>query len=283
MAQLAWGTANLVTIELGLIVEFPEPVRIVLIGIIRAIVKKKLSGKEITALQLQVNFVASIDFDKKFIKLDATLFQSKLIGMTLTGDMALRVKYGSNADFAITIGGFFPGFQPPALELPAKINMLQIVLNSGNPLITVGCYPAVTSNTVQFGINGLFKLSKWGVSINGIITFDALFQISPFHFEVDIHVYFGASWHGYDFASIEVYGTFSGPSPWHVTGSLRLSVWIFSKTVDIDETWGDDDDSVMERISVLPLLAQDLRCGCQLGENCGQHRYSRYFKKRFEE
>ena len=258
MAQLAWGPANLVTIELGLIIEFPEPVRIAIIGIIHAIVKKKSFGKEIIALQLQVNFLASIDFDRKYIKMDASLYQSKLISMELTGDMALRVKYGSNADFAITIGGFFPGFQPPALELPAKITMLQIILNSGNPYIAVGCYLAVTSNTVQFGISGIFKLSKWGVAILGTISFDALFQISPFHFEVDIHVFLGASWHGYDFAHIKVDGTFSGPSPWHVTGSMELSVWIFSKTVQIDEYWGEDDDSAMEKISVLPLLAQDL-------------------------
>ena len=86
---------------------------------------------------------------------------------------------------------FFRASSPPALELPAKITMLQIILNSGNPYIAVGCYLAVTSNTVQFGISGIFKLNKWGVAILGTISFDALFQISPFHFEVDIHVFLG--------------------------------------------------------------------------------------------
>lgn len=258
MAQLAWGAASIVTIELGLILEFPEPLTVVLLGVIRAEVKKKLFGKEITALHLQVNFRISIEFDRKFIKLDAALYHSKLIGMELTGQMAVRVKYGSNPDFAISIGGFFPGFQPPALELPAKIERLQIILHSGNPYIAVGCYLAVTSNTIQFGISGTFKLEKYGCKILGNISFDALFQISPFHFEVDIHMFLGVSWHGYDLASIKLDGSFSGPSPWHVTGTLKLSVWIFSKTVHVNETWGNNDDAALEKVRVLPLLAQDI-------------------------
>ncbi len=68
-----------------------------------------------------------------------------------------------------------------------------------------------------------------------------------------------ASWRGYEFAAIEIDGLFSGPSPWHVAGSLRLKVWIFSKTVHLEETWGEDDSSRLESVQVLPLLKEDLR------------------------
>jgi hypothetical protein len=178
--------------------------------------------------------------------------------MKLEGDMALRLKYGANPDFAFTIGGFHPRFQPPALELPAQMRRLQIVLRSGNPSITVGCYLAVTSNTIQFGVAGLFVFKKWGVGIRGELSFDALFQLSPFRFETDLHFLLAASWKGYDFASIEVNGTFAGPSPWHLQGSLRLKAWIFSKTVSLDETWGDEDEARLEEVRILPLLAEDL-------------------------
>ena len=258
MAKLAWGPKSIITAELGLILEFPNPVRLALIGVLRSQITKKFRGKEFTALQLQVNFIASIDFDKQFIRLDATLFQSKLLGLKLEGDMALRLKYGTNPDFAVTIGGFHPRFQPPALNLPATMRRLQIVLRSGNPSITVGCYLAVTSNTIQFGVAGLFVFKKWGVSIRGELSFDALFQLSPFRFETDLHFLLAASWKGYDFASIEVNGTFAGPSPWHIQGSLRLKAWIFSKTVSLDETWGDADETQLEGVHILPLLAEDL-------------------------
>jgi len=259
MGQIEWGPKNLVTIELGLIVEFTEPVRLALIGVLKAVVSKEIAGEERTVLQLQVNFAGIFDFEKRFIRFDATLFESTLLGMKLEGDMALRIKYGPSSDFALTIGGFHPDFQPPALDLPANIRRLQITLRPDNPSIIVTAYVAVTSNTFQFGAAGIFKFEKWGVKIRGELAFDALFQFSPFRFEVSLYFLLSASWHGYEFAAIEIDGMFSGPSPWYIAGSLRLKVWIFSKTVHIEEAWGEDDNSRLESVRVLPLLTEDLR------------------------
>jgi hypothetical protein len=259
MAKLAWGPKDLITIELGLILEFPDPVRLALIGVLRAVISKTLSGKNVTVLNLQVNFAGSIDFDEKYIRFDASLYQSKLLDMKLEGDMALRVKWGDNSDFVVTLGGFNPTFQPPALDLPAQIHRIQIILLSGNPSLSVGCYMAVTTNTFQFGVAGLFTFNKWGVGIKGELTFDALFQRNPFHFTTDLHFLLSASWKGYTFASLEIDGSFDGPSPWDIKASLTLSVWIFSKTISLDETWGDADDTVADLIDILPLLAADLQ------------------------
>ncbi len=259
MAKLNWGPKNIITLEMGLILKIPSPVYIGLIGVLKSVVKKKIAGVELSIVELQVNFAAYIDFEKKFISFDAKLYKSKLLQLTLEGEIALRIRYNDNPDFAFTIGGFHPDFQPPALNLPAQMLRLKIIIRSGNPEITASCYFAITSNTVQFGIAGLFVFKKWGVGIRGELSFDALFQLSPFRFETALHFLLAASWKGYDFASIEVDGSFSGPSPWHITGSLKLKVWIFSKTVSLDETWGDGDDSSLERVDVLPLLAEDLQ------------------------
>ncbi len=282
MAQLNWGPKNIVALELGLIIEFPEPVRMAIIGVLRTVISKKIGGKDYTVLNLQVNFVAAIDFDKRFISFDASLFESKLLYMKLEGDMALRVRYSDNPDFAVTIGGFHPRFQPPALDLPAKMKRLQIILHSGNPEITVTCYLAVTSNTIQFGVGGLFIFKKWGVGIRGELAFDALFQLSPFRFQTDVYLLLAASWKGYDFASIEVNGSFSGPSPWRIAGSLKLKVWIFSKTVSLDETWGDEDEAALENVNVLPLLADDVRNIANWEHTTGQTRIAVMLRKEKE-
>ncbi len=258
MAKLNWGPRNIISLELGLILKFPSPVYIAIIGVLRSVIKKKLAGAEFNVLELQVNFAATIDFEKRFISFDATLFNSKLLQLKIEGDICLRIKYDDNPDFAVTIGGFHPDFEPPALNLPAIIRRLKVIIRSGNPEITAECYFAITSNSVQFGIAGLFLFKKWGVQIRGELSFDAIFQLSPFQFRTDVHFLLSASWKGYDFASIEVNGSFSGPSPWHIKGSLRLSVWIFSKTVSLEETWGDDDETRIEQVDVLPLLIADL-------------------------
>ncbi|MEB2777396.1 DUF6603 domain-containing protein [Algoriphagus sp. D3-2-R+10] len=259
LLQIAWGPKGLISIEAGFIVEFPEPVRLTIIGVLKALVQKKVKGKEITALNLQCNFLGIFDFEKQFIRLDAVLFNSTLCGLKLDGDLALRIRYNSNPDFVLSVGGFHPNFQPPSLDLPAEIKRLQIILRSGNPSVIVSAYVAVTSNTFQFGVAGVLKFEKWGVKILGELSFDALFQFSPFCFEVSVHFLLSASWKGYEFAAIELNGLFAGPSPWHVEGSLRLKVWIFSKTVHLDESWGDEDATRLESIRILPLLTADLQ------------------------
>ena len=258
MGQFGWGPKNLVTIELGLILEFPEPVRLILMGVLKAEVGKKIADKEVNVLKLQCNFFGLIDFEKKFIRFDAVLFESTLAGLKLAGDLALRIKYGANSDFVLTLGGFHPHFQPPALDLPADIRRLQIILRSGNPSLIVSAYVAITANTFQFGVAGVLKFEKWGVKIVGELSFDALFQFSPFRFEISVHFLLSASWKGYEFAAIELNGLIAGPSPWHIEGSLTLKVWIFEKTVHLDETWGDEDTKRLESVRIIPLLTADL-------------------------
>ncbi|WP_140160513.1 DUF6603 domain-containing protein [Algoriphagus antarcticus] len=258
MLQIAWGPKGLISIEAGFIVEFPEPVRLTIIGVLKALVQKKVKGKEITVLNLQCNFLGIFDFEKQFIRLDAVLFNSTLCDLKLDGDLALRIRYNSDPDFVLSVGGFHPNFQPPALELPAEIKRLRIILRSGNPSIIVLAYVAVTANTFQFGVAGELKFEKWGVKILGELSFDALFQFSPFCFEISVHFLLSASWKGREFAAIELNGLFSGPSPWHVEGSLSLKVWIFSKTVHLDESWGEGDDTRLESVRIIPLLTDDL-------------------------
>lgn len=259
LLQVAWGSKGLISIEAGFIVEFPEPVRLTIVGVLKASVKKKVKGKEITALNLQCNFLCIFDFEKQFIRLDAVLFNSTICGLKLDGDLALRIRYSSDPDFVLSIGGFHPDFQPPALDLPTEIKRMQIILRSGNPSIIVSAYVAVTANTFQFGLAGVLKFEKWGVKILGELSFDALFQFNPFCFEIGVHFLLSASWKGHEFAAIELDGLFSGPSPWHVEGSLRLKVWIFSKTVHLDESWGDKDDTQLESVRIIPLLSDDLK------------------------
>lgn len=258
LGQFIWGPKGLVNIDLGLVIEFPEPVRLAILGVLKAKVGKKIGEEEHNVLTLQCNFFGVLDFERRFIRFDASLFESTIAGKKIEGDLALRVRYGNNPDFVLTLGGFHPVFQPPALELPADLRRLQIMLRSGNPEITVYCYVALTANTFQFGVAGVLRFEKWGVKILGELSFDALFQFSPFRFEVTVHFLLAASWKGHDFAAIEMNGLFAGPSPWHVEGSLTLKFWKFSKTVHLSETWGDEDQTQMESIRVQALIVEDL-------------------------
>ena len=100
--------------------------RLVILGVVRGI----LPDERAAILRLQVNFLGVIDFEQERFSFDASLFDSKLLAFTLTGDMAMRLYWGANANFLLTVGGFHPAYQPPPMNLPA-LRRLTLALVSG--------------------------------------------------------------------------------------------------------------------------------------------------------
>lgn len=258
-ALITWGPDELIKIKLAVVIEVPTSLKIAILGALSARVRKRIGTRDLDILDLHVNFAGLIDFDQRFIRFDASLAGSRLLGFELDGDIALRVRYGSQPDFVLTLGGFHPDFQPPALSLPPALQRLQITIASGNPHIWIDSYFAVTSNSIQFGASGHLEFEKWGVSANGGIGFDALFQFAPFHFEAGVFLRLEASWKGVEFTAIEISGELSGPSPWRIKGKFHISIcWFLGITIPIDESWGDADDTQRGSIDILPLLVADL-------------------------
>ena len=91
MGKLGWGTPTLISLELGVILDIPQPA-ITIIGVLRV----NIPAEDLPFLRLQVNFAGGIDFDRGLIWFNASLFDSQLIVFTLTGDMALRIGWGSS-------------------------------------------------------------------------------------------------------------------------------------------------------------------------------------------
>ncbi len=254
MGKLGWGTPTLITLEIGLMLSVPNPVALAILGVI----KMALPTEEEALLKLQVNFVGIIDFEAKYITFDASLFDSKLLTFTLEGDMALRIKWGSDSNFLFSVGGFHPSYTPPPLDLP-EMRRLSIGLLTGNPRLTISTYFAVTSNTVQFGaaIDFYFGVSKFKVI--GYLHFDALFQFNPFYFNISLAaglgVYVGSS----EVLSIHLSGMLEGPTPWHITGKVKFKIlWVVNINVSIETTWGETRNTSLPDIDVLPKLLEAL-------------------------
>src|SRR5262249_29415732 len=49
----------------------------------------------------------------------------------------------------------------------------------------------------------------------------------------------------------------SGPTPWQVHGTASLSFFFFSIDIGIDFTWGDDRNTTLPPIAVMPILAAE--------------------------
>lgn len=255
MAKLGWGTPTLIHLSLGLILDIPRPMFAVL-GVLRM----ALPAEDLAILNLQVSFVGSVDFESGQLRFDASLFDSRVLTFTLTGDMAVRVYWKNNANFLLTVGGFHPAFTPPPMDL-GPIARLGIVIFQGNPNVRAEAYFAVTSNTVQFGarLEAYFGVSAFNVY--GFLSLDVLIQFSPFHFVAEIAASLGVRCGSHVLFSIQLELTLEGPGPWRArgTGSFEIGFIVtITIRVHFDVSFGEEQDTRLPPVDVLAEIVKAL-------------------------
>jgi hypothetical protein len=249
MAKIGWGS-SILTLELGLLLDIPRPMFAIL-GVLRL----SLPQESAPVLKLQVNFLGVVDFENKYISFDASLFDSTLLVFTLTGDMALRINWGAQPLFIMSVGGFHPDFRDAPADLQ-HMSRLSIALCSGdNPRISIQAYFAVTSNTVQFGAKAELYAEAAGFNIYGYIGLDVLFQFTPFKFIAELYAGLALRRNTSTIMGIKLRGALSGPRPWDVRGEASISILFFEISVSFHETWGPDaTDLIRELEDILALL-----------------------------
>jgi hypothetical protein len=231
MAKIGWGSPTLIEADLGIILELPGP-RLALLGEVRAALPKK--DKALVLINLSV--AGLLDFPRKFFAIDASLHDSRVGSYPISGDMAMRLSWGDDPSFALAVGGFNPGFQPPP-SFP-KLRRVAVDLGvSGNPSLTLQGYFAITSNTAQVGALAELNASGAGIQLYARVQFDALIVFSPFAFEVAIAAQARVSFHGRGIG-VHLHGVVSGPSPWRVRGRVCVSILFWDACLGFDKTFG---------------------------------------------
>jgi hypothetical protein len=255
MGKIGWGTPAIITLELGILIEIPGTAFTIL-GVLKVV----LPTEEEALMKLQVNFVGQIDFENKFIVFDAILYDSRILTFTLTGTMAMRVNWAKGKKiFLVSMGGFHPSFK----EIPADLQNMQRItlslLSGNNPRITLQCYYALTSNTLQFGAKAELYAEGGGFNIYGFVGFDVLFQRSPLHFVADFAAGLALRRKTSVIMGIKVSGQLSGPSLWEARGKASISFFFFSVSVSFHEKWGSPLGAIANALAdLLTLLAREI-------------------------
>lgn len=252
MAKLGWGTPTLVSLSLGVIIEIPGNIAIL------GVLAMQLPTAEEAILSLQVNFAGAIEFDKKRVYFFAALFDSRVLTMTLEGEMAVLAAFGDDANFVLSVGGFHPNFSPPPLPVPTPKRLALTILNESAAKLRAEAYFALTTNTVQFGakVEAFFGFDSF--SVEGNLAFDALFQFSPFHFEIAFSASFGVKVFGTGIFSVRSNFMLEGPTPWRAHGTGSISILFFDIDVGFDITWGEEQDTTLPPVAVMPMLQAEL-------------------------
>src|SRR5688572_11601518 len=113
MAKLGWGTPTLISASLGIIIEIPG--NVVILGRLRV----TLPTEEAPLILLQVTFVGALEFDKRRIWFFASLYESRILFITIDGEVGLLMDFGDQPNFVLAVGGFHPRFPAPALPFPS--------------------------------------------------------------------------------------------------------------------------------------------------------------------
>lgn len=250
--RIGWGGGqSLVKLDVGLVIEFPDPVKIALLGRLAV----EVGDGEDSIVMIQVAFMAVLNFEKKRFMFDAAIYDSNILTFTLEGDIALRIFWGEHRAFLMSVGGFHPDFQPEENMQVNNMRRLSISLLDDNPRLSINTYMAVTSNTFQFGAGADFYFSLVGViTLEGGFGIDCLFQFNPFYFTMSMYAYLGVYVAGVEVIGVGLEGSLSGTSPWNIKGKASFKLLMLEYSANIDHTWGDKKETSLPDIDVFPLV-----------------------------
>lgn len=249
MARLGWGTPSVITADIGVLLSFPRP-KLVILGRLQAIFPDEAAA----VLALRMDALGVIDFDAGAAAVDASLYDSRIAAYTLTGDMAMRTRWKTDATFALSVGGFHPAFEPPP-EFPELRRVAVSLADGDNPRLRMDGYFATTSNTVQAGARIDLYAGAAGFSVTGMLGFDALFQFDPFKLLVDLAG--KVTLRGGPFTvGVGLDVRLSGPGPWRAKGTASFEFLFITAKVRFDATIGERvERSPLPPASVLDPLA----------------------------
>ncbi len=231
MLKIGWGTPAIITVDLGVVIELPDPIRVVLLGQIAAL----LPEKDHPLLELHIDVIGIADFESGELSIDASLYNSRLALYTLAGDMALRADFIGEPTFAMAVGGLNPRY--PAPKGFPQLRRLSVSLDTGgNPTMLLEGYFGITSNSVQFGSRFYIYAEACGFSIEGETSFNVLVIFAPFQFAADLSFGITVRGLGTTLAAVRLKVTVSGPQPWRARGTAHFEIGPFGHDFNVDVT-----------------------------------------------
>ncbi len=250
--KLGWGRpSSFVTLSVGLIFTFPEPVMVVIVGSLHL----ALPADALAIVNLNCSFAGGVNADTGDVFFDASLERSTIGTFEVSGDLCLRA--GSHG-FVFSAGGFHPKFTPPAeLNLPA-LRRLAISVNP-SPILAIRAesYFAVTSSTVQFGAAVFMQAELGPIGARGHLGLDVLFQTEPtFHFTAEISGSFALTVSGEEICGLDIDVLLEGPGRWHAHAHASIHILFIKVSGTLELAWGTADPEPRPAVDVAEKVMQ---------------------------
>lgn len=244
-----------VQVELGFLLSVPSPIKLGIVGLVKVLVKS--GDKDI--VKMNALFGILLDYEKKLLSVDIGLYDSKIAGVEVTGDIALRYSWGAVKYFAFSAGGFHPAFTEAENYGLAHMRRIQLIIkNKPKTKIMGAFYLAVTSNTFQAGARIDIYKKLGPLSVEAYVGLDTLFNFNPFRFIVSVQLGAEIKFKRWTLMGIHIAVEIQGPKPWYIYGSATVEIGPFNKTVRLNITIGDPAPSYLETVDLMPLLMAEI-------------------------
>ena len=218
---------------------------------------------EENVLVLRMQSIGILDFGKRMLAINASLKGSRLMSWPLDGEMALRTNWGDQPRFALSIGGFYPGYMEP--EGFPKLQRLSLTIGSDNPKVALFSYFAITESSLQFGAKFVFHLEEdtWLglLALDGDTGFDVLIEFDPFCFKTQVYLRLSLKCDGDYVFGIDMDLSLTGPNNYHAIGKAKFEFLGFEHSIPVNKRFGElkPINQAKPMISPVQLLQVELK------------------------
>ena len=232
LAKIGWG-ADIVVGEIAVLLELPEPLKILLIGDVAG-ERRRRRARSWCCTSRSTAASTSGRSSRSSTPRCTTRGST---GYPIAGDLAFRYGWGDQRGVRARPRRLQPAV-PAAGGFPA-LKRLAISISSSVAKLEAQAYLALTSNTLQFGARveltaGHRQLQRARLARlrRAVRAGPALLRVRPDRRRRP------ARRHGRPRLRPPGREAVSGPTPWHITGEASLSLLFFDVTVHFDKTWG---------------------------------------------
>jgi hypothetical protein len=272
MLEMSFSNPPIISVRIGIILELAnalggdKPIsfsKVVLIGQFLAQLPPKMTGAP-AIVKILVDIVGFYDAQEQFLMIRARMRDSFVgiengVTLNLSGELLVAMRFGADATFVMSAGGFHPAFKDFPKGIPSTLDRLAVSFAIGPIQLRIELYFAITSNTLQAGMKALVKADFGVAAIDGWFAFDALMYTSPhLHFIIELTFQVSVKVGGATLCGVTVHLSLEGPGEWHAVGSFSFKVLFWDVEKGFDERWGDAPAVTSESMSAVDVIRQEL-------------------------
>jgi hypothetical protein len=259
IALLGWGSqAGFVVAKVGIVLSLPDP-KLILLGALVIGVPSADIDPKLRIVDLRAEVYG--EFTPEYILILVGLNNSKIVGVSIGGDIGFFVRWAGGANFALSVGGFHPKYTPP----PEMAGMRRITIDFSPAKILklhAEAYFAITANSLQFGGGITLKADIGVASAEAWLKIDILFVWSPrFYFAAMLDIGLEVKVFGFTICGVRFLGTLEGTTPWIAEGKATVDLGLFGeydfKLGPIE--WGERDTSSAPAVQPRTMIQQALQ------------------------